>query len=77
MIRCNGRNRSQSIGLIRTGAMHYFEAGMEVLDASARMLTGKIALPFRNDPRYLYRPGFDNLIYDMHGRNSNGYLKIR
>ena len=30
-------HRQQSIGLIRTGAMHYYEAGMEMMDGSFRV----------------------------------------
>jgi len=70
-----GEGRAHSIGLIRTGAMHYFEAGMEFLDGAVRNRSkfavgpyGVIAGPGK---------GVDNVIYDMHGRNSRGYLNIR
>lgn len=33
-------NRGGSMGIIRTGAAHYFEAGMELIDGSFRGITG-------------------------------------
>lgn len=52
--------RSNSIGIIRTGVYHYYEASMELVDGAIRNLTGK-----------------DNVVYDMHGSNSEQFLKLR
>ncbi len=65
--------RKQSIGLIRTGAMHYFEAGLEIMDGAVRSVTKNNELWTQMG----YQGGLDNTIYDMHGRNSRGYLKVR
>ena len=53
-------SRNLSLGIVRTGAYHYIEAGLEAIDGFVRWASGN-----------------DNVIYDMHGRNAERYLKYR